>query len=61
MRLVFAGTPDTALPSLRALTLLADRLQVPMSELLGEVKEGLPRVYTPRHEDQHPPATARDG
>lgn len=50
-----------SLPSLRALTLLADRLEVPLSELLGEVKGGFPRVYTPRHENQHPPAPSRDG
>ncbi len=50
-----------SLPSLRALTLLADRLNVPMSELLGEVKGGLPRVYTPRDENEYPPAQARDG
>src|SRR3954453_18714255 len=42
-----------SLPSLRALTFLANRLDVPVSELLGEVKEGLPDVYTPPDEDQH--------
>ena len=47
-----------SLPSLRALTFLADRLDVPVSELLGEVKNGLPGVYTARDEDQHAPSTA---
>jgi transcriptional regulator with XRE-family HTH domain len=41
------------LPSLRTLRLLADRLGVPISELLGEVKAGLPGVYTARDENQH--------
>ena len=50
-----------SLPSLRALTFLADRLHVPMSELLGEVKGGLPLVYTSRHESDHPQPQARDG
>ena len=49
-----------SLPSLRALTLVADRLGVSASELLDSVKEGLPWVDTPADEDQHasaPPCT----
>src|SRR3954447_341129 len=46
-----------SLPSLRALTFLADRLDVPVSELLGEVKERLPGVYTPRDENEHSSST----
>jgi transcriptional regulator with XRE-family HTH domain len=42
-----------SLPSLRALTFLADRLEMPLSELLGEVNGGLPRVYTSPREDNH--------
>ena len=42
-----------SLPSLRALTLVADRLGVSASELLDSVKEGLPWVYTPADEDKH--------
>ena len=44
------------LPSLRALSFFADRLAVPVGELLGEVKGGLPTVYTARDESQHAPA-----
>ena len=50
-----------SLPSLRALKFLADRLEVPLGELLDQVKRGLPRVYTPRDENEHPPAQARHG
>lgn len=51
-----------SLPSLRTLSLMADRLEVPVSELLGDVNEGLPRVYTPAHENEHPtPAARRNG
>src|SRR3954454_23077998 len=42
-----------SLPSLRALAFLAERLEVPVSELLGEVKDGLPTVYTPADENQY--------
>jgi transcriptional regulator with XRE-family HTH domain len=42
-----------SLPSLRALTFMADRLGVPVSALLSEVKGGLSRVYTPADENQH--------
>lgn len=48
-----------SLPSLRALSFLADRLEVPLGELLGEVKVGLPRVYTPADENKYPPSQAR--
>lgn len=48
-----------SLPSLRALAFLADRLHVQVSELLGEVKEGLPPVYTAADENQHSPSAAR--
>src|SRR6478672_78966 len=44
-----------SLPSLRALTFFADRLDVPISELLDEVKRGLPAVYTPPDENKHAP------
>jgi len=47
-----------SLPSLRALTFLADRLDVGVGELLEGVKGGLPTVYTPSDEDQHPPTAA---
>jgi transcriptional regulator with XRE-family HTH domain len=47
-----------SLPSLRALTFIADRLDVRVSELLGEVKGGLPRVYTPPDENEHPSASS---
>jgi len=50
-----------SLPSLRALTFIAARLEVPMGELLGEVKGGLSRMYTPPDEDQHPPTQAGGG
>ena len=46
-----------SLPSLRALTFMAERLDVRVSELLGEVKGGLPTVYTPPDENQHAPAS----
>ena len=42
-----------SLPSLRALTFMAERLNVPVSELLDEVKRGLPPVYTGADENQH--------
>jgi transcriptional regulator with XRE-family HTH domain len=42
-----------SLPSLRALALIADRLGVPAGELLGEVKGGLPGVYTASDENEH--------
>jgi transcriptional regulator with XRE-family HTH domain len=45
-----------SLPSLRALTFLAERLDVRVSELLDEVKGGLPVVYTPPDENEHAPA-----
>lgn len=46
-----------SLPSLGALVLMADRLAVSVSYLLGEaVNEGLPGVYTPRHENEHAPS-----
>jgi len=48
-----------SLPSLRALTFLADRLDMPVSELLSMVKVGLPKVYTPPDENQHSPTTPR--
>ena len=50
-----------SLPSLRALTFLAARLEVPMSELLGEVNGVLSPVYTPPDDNQDPPAQARGG
>ena len=45
-----------SLPSLATLALMADRLQVPMSYLLDEVKGGLPAVYTARDENEHAPS-----
>ena len=42
-----------SLPSLATLALFADRLRVPMSYLLDEVKGGLPAVYTARDENDH--------
>ncbi len=48
-----------SLPSLPALAFLASRLDTPVSALLGEVNQGLPRVYTPADENQHPAPTAR--
>lgn len=48
-----------SLPSLRALTFLAERLDIPVSELLESVKGGLPRVYTPADENEHAPASTR--
>lgn len=50
-----------SLPSLRALAFIADRLGVNVSELLDEVKGGLPRVYTPRDENEHASAPAGHG
>jgi transcriptional regulator with XRE-family HTH domain len=50
-----------SLPSLRALTFMAERLGVPVSELLEDVKNWLPSVYTPDDEDQHATATTRNG
>lgn len=48
-----------SLPSLMALTFLADRLGVPVSALIEAVKPGLPGVYTPADENHHTPAPAR--
>lgn len=48
-----------SLPSLSALTYLADRLDVPVGALIDPVKAGLPGVYTPPSENQHPPASSR--
>ena len=45
-----------SLPSLAALVLMADRLEVPVSYLLGEVKGGLSSVYTGSDENEHTPA-----
>lgn len=42
-----------SLPSLGALVLMAERLQVPVAYLLGEVKGGLPAVYTPHDGNDH--------
>ena len=50
-----------SLPSLRALAFIADRLDVPVGELLQEVKGGLPPVYTPADENQHQTAAAGHG
>jgi transcriptional regulator with XRE-family HTH domain len=50
-----------SLPSLRALAFLADRLGCPVSALLESVKGGLPAVYTPPDENEHPPAQAGHG
>jgi transcriptional regulator with XRE-family HTH domain len=47
-----------SLPSLGALVLMAQRLGVPVSYLLGEVKGGLSPVYTPPDENEHPPANS---
>ena len=53
-----------SLPSLRALTLLAHRLGVPVSELLADVgeiegvKNPLSDVYTAPDENEHAPASA---
>jgi transcriptional regulator with XRE-family HTH domain len=44
-------------PSLAALSLMADRLQISMGLLLEEVNGGLPRVYTPADENQHQAAS----
>ena len=48
-----------SLPSLRALTFLADRLEVRVSELLDPVKEDLPGVYTPADANDHAPTPSR--
>jgi transcriptional regulator with XRE-family HTH domain len=50
-----------SLPSLRALSFLADRLDVRLSELLDEVKGGLPRVYSPPDENEHASSSPGDG
>jgi len=50
-----------SLPSLAALVLMADRLEVPVSYLLGEVKGGLSPVYTARDENEHTPADPGPG
>ncbi len=50
-----------SLPSLAALVLMADRLEVPVSYLLGEVKAGLSPVYTARDENEHTPADSGPG
>src|SRR3989442_14957732 len=47
-----------SLPSLRALAFIADRLDVPVGELLQEVKGGLPSVYTAADENEHAPAAS---
>jgi transcriptional regulator with XRE-family HTH domain len=44
-----------SLPSLRALSLMADHLGVHAGELLEEVKGRLPAVYTPSDENEHAP------
>jgi transcriptional regulator with XRE-family HTH domain len=49
-----------SLPSLAALTLLAERLAVPVGVLLGEVNEGLPIVYTAPNENEYPAAASHD-
>ena len=48
-----------SLPSLPALSFLADRLQVSVSALLDAVKGVLPRVYTPPVEDEHTQVSPR--
>jgi len=48
-----------SLPSLPALALMAERLAIPMSYLLDEVKAGLPAVYTPRDDNDHSPSPPR--
>lgn len=49
-----------SLPSLGALVLLAERLRVPVSYLLGEVVNGgLPEAYTARDENEHAPPGPR--
>ena len=45
------------LPSLPALSLMADRLEISMGRLLDEVNGGLPQVYTPADEKQHQAAS----
>src|SRR5689334_7113817 len=50
-----------SLPSLRALAFIADRLDVPVGELLEEVKGGLPSVYTAADENEHAPAASGHG
>lgn len=46
-----------SLPSLGALVLMAERLGVPASYLLGEAVNGaLPAVYTARDENEHAPS-----
>ena len=47
-----------SLPSLLALTFLADKLGVPVSVLIEAVKPGLPMVYSAADENQHPPTSA---
>src|SRR5437868_6528564 len=47
-----------SLPSLRALTYLADRLEMPVSELLVGVKGGLSGVYTAPDANKHAPAAS---
>jgi transcriptional regulator with XRE-family HTH domain len=47
-----------SLPSLGALVLMAQRLDVPVSYLLGEVKGGLSPVYTARDENEHAAANS---
>ena len=48
-----------SLPSLGALILMAQRLGVPISYLLGEVNGGLSPVYTPLDDNDH--ATSNSG
>ena len=50
-----------SLPSLRALAFIADRLDVPLGELLQEVKGGLPSVYTAADENEHAKAASGHG
>ena len=47
-----------SLPSLGALVLMAQRLDVPVSYLLDEVNLGLSPVYTPPDENDHPPSNS---
>jgi transcriptional regulator with XRE-family HTH domain len=43
-------------PSLPALALMADRLEMPLAELFESVKNEWPGVYTPAHDDRSTPA-----
>ena len=46
------------LPSLGAIHLIAERLELPLHELLADVNDRLSEVYTPAHEQ---PANDRSG